>query len=66
MEIYLSVPKQMYEDLNVLAKEHMRSIKQEALYRLEQGMRMKKHLSENDAGILKIISSLYEAKENEK
>lgn len=60
MNIEVSMSDHMYRDIEFLAKENMRSLKQEITYRLDQGMKMKKHLSENDTGILKLISSLYD------
>lgn len=59
-DIVLDIPDQMYEDLLSLSKENMRSLNQEIMYRLVQGMKMNKHISENDEGLLKIIARLYD------
>lgn len=59
MNVSLEVPKEIYNDLCTLAKENIRSIEQEALYRMCQGITLKIKISENDQGLFSVISKLY-------
>lgn len=59
IEFTLSLPNKLYSDVLSLSKEHMRTLEQEMVYRLDQGVRMRKHLSEHDTGLLKLISGIY-------
>lgn len=56
----VDIPSKIHEDLMGLSKENMRTFDQELIYRLAQGIKMSKHISENDEGLLKIIASLYD------
>jgi len=60
MDVFISVPEKLYQEIVGLSKENVRSVGQEVLYRLEQGVRMRKHLSDSDEGLLKVIAKLYD------
>lgn len=55
MEVSLTIPEDMYKKIVRLSKENVRTVSQEILYRLEQGLRLKKHISEGDESLLKLI-----------
>ena len=55
MKLSITVPDEMYQEILHLSRDNIRTVGQEVLYRLEQGLRMTKHISKNDESLLNLI-----------
>jgi hypothetical protein len=59
LDLTIHLPEEKLQILKNLSKEFFRTVEQECMYRLEQGLRLQKHISDGDTNILKIISQIY-------
>jgi hypothetical protein len=61
----IDLPETMQECLLGKARENFREMSQEILYRLNQALKMERHISENEIGLFKVLSRLHEAQNEE-
>jgi hypothetical protein len=57
--ITINFSKDHYDTLQRLSKEHCRTLSQEITYRIDQSLKLKKHVSEDDVGLFKVIAEMY-------
>ncbi len=54
----IDLPDAMQECLISKSRENFRELSQEILYRLNQALKMDRHISENEIGLFKILSEI--------
>ena len=57
--ISLEVPQNIFDELQRLATEHFRTIEKELTYKVSQGLKIQKHISDRDIGIFSMIANMY-------
>lgn len=63
--ITADISSETLQELEQLSKENHRELNREVAYRLDQAIRYKTHLSDDDVGLFKVLSRLYEVDEGD-
>ncbi len=65
-ELTLNLPLNIYSKLESLSKNYFRTLEEQVLYCLDQGLKMQRHMSDSDTALLKVLAELYEKKNMKK